>query len=96
VNEPPARTVYCLATDEATHLCVPETPSVSCDLRVFVDDTADQITSAGFERVEVSDSVGRRLEWRGLSERAVRTIFVVVGLVLSQHPQEMSVILEGI
>jgi hypothetical protein len=40
------------------YLCVPETPSVSCDLRVFVDDTADQIAPVGSERVEVSDGVG--------------------------------------
>lgn len=39
-------------------LCVPETSSVSCDLRVFVDDTADQIASAGTERAEVSDCAG--------------------------------------
>jgi hypothetical protein len=32
---------------------VPETPSVSCDLRVFVDDTADQIAPAGSERCAV-------------------------------------------
>jgi hypothetical protein len=39
-------------------LCVPEAPAVSCDLRVLVDDTADQIAPAGSERVEVSDDVG--------------------------------------
>jgi hypothetical protein len=32
-------------------LCVPETSSVSCDLRVLVDDTADQIAAPGSEGV---------------------------------------------
>ncbi len=57
-------------------LCVPETSSVSCDLRVFVDDTADQIAAPASERVEVSDGAGQWLEWCGLSEGAVRTMFV--------------------
>jgi hypothetical protein len=39
-------------------LCVPEIPSVLRGLRVFVDDTADQIAAAGSERVEVSDGAG--------------------------------------
>jgi len=64
-------------------LCVPETPSVSCDLRVFVDDAADQIASPDSEGVEVNGGGGQRLEWCGLSERAVRTVFVVVVLILS-------------
>ena len=55
---------------ESTGLCVPETPSGSCDLRVFADDTADQIAPAGSERVEVSDGAGQRLAWCGLSEGA--------------------------
>ena len=54
--------------------------------------TADQIVSPASERVEVSGSVGQWLELSGMPERVVRTTFVVVGLVLSQPQQEMSVI----
>jgi hypothetical protein len=73
-------------------LCVPEIPSVLCGLRVFVDDTADQIAAPGSERVEVSDGAGHRLEWCGLPEGAVRPMLVVVDLVVPQHPLEMPVI----
>ena len=66
----------------ARGVCVPET---SCDLRVLVDDAADQIAAAGFERVKVDDSAGWRFEWCGLAEGTVRPMLVVVGLVLSQH-----------
>jgi hypothetical protein len=69
----------------AVPVFVPDIPYVSCDLRVFVDDTADQIAPVGSERAEVNDCVGQRLEWRSLSERAVRPMLVVVGLVRSQH-----------
>ena len=43
-----------------------EMPSASCDVRVFVDDAADQIASPGLERVEVRDGLGQRLEWGSL------------------------------
>src|SRR5512140_2836112 len=67
-------------------LCVPKIPSVSGDVRVLVDDTADRIASAASESVEVNEG-GRRFEWCGLAEGAVWPVLVVVGLVLSQHPQ---------
>ena len=72
--------------------CVPEILSVSCDLRIFVDDTADQIASLASERVEVNNGAGQRPEWCSLPGRAVRPVFVVVVLVLSQRPQETSLI----
>jgi hypothetical protein len=68
---------------------VPETPSVSCDLRVFVDHAADRIAPAGSERVKVDDGPGQWSEWCGLSEGAVPPVIVMVGLVLPQHAQEM-------
>lgn len=48
-------------------LCVPKIPSMSHDLRVFVDDTAGQVSSAGSERVKVSDGFGQEFEVCGLS-----------------------------
>jgi hypothetical protein len=45
----------------ARSLCVPEILSVSCDLRIFVDDTADQIASLASERVEVNNGAGSGL-----------------------------------
>jgi hypothetical protein len=69
----------------ARGVCVPETSSMSCDLRVLVDDAADQIAAAGFKRVKVDDSAGQRFEWCGLAAGTVRPMLVVVGLVLSQH-----------
>jgi hypothetical protein len=53
-------------------LCMPETLSVSCDLRIFVDETAGQIAPAGSERVKASDGGGHRLDWRGLAPVTVR------------------------
>ncbi len=38
--------------------CVAETSSVSCGLRVFVDDPADQIAEPGPEPVEVNGGTG--------------------------------------
>lgn len=73
-------------------LCVSATSSVSCDLRVFVHDTADHIAAPGTERVEVDDGVGQRLEWCGLPERAVPAMFVMADLGLSQYSQEMPLI----
>jgi hypothetical protein len=71
---------------------VPKIPSVSGDVRVLMDDTADQIASAASESVEVNQGVGQWFEWCGLAEGAVWPVLVVVGLVLSHHPQEMSLI----
>ena len=70
-------------------LCVPKIPSMSHDLRVFVDDTAGQVSSAGSERVKVCDGFGQEFEVCGLSGGAV---LVVVDLVLSQQPQKKSLI----
>jgi len=54
-------TVEAMPVDIMKYLCVPETPSVSCDLRVFVDDTADQIASPDSEGVEVNGAAGSGL-----------------------------------
>ncbi len=55
-------------------------PRPSHDQCVSADHTAAQIALAGSERVQVSEDGGQRLDWRGPSERAVRPVFVVVGL----------------
>jgi hypothetical protein len=52
-----------------------------------MDDTADQIASAASESVEVNEGVGQWFEWCGLAKGAVWPVLVVVGLVLSHHPQ---------
>jgi hypothetical protein len=65
------------------------TQSVSCDLRVFVDDAAYEITSAGPESVEGGDGLGQRRERRSLSDGSVRPVLVMVGLVLPQDVQEV-------
>ena len=46
---------------ESTGPYVPETPSGSCDLRVFADDTADQIAPAN------SRKTYRRWDWFQIS-----------------------------